>query len=171
MPLGFLFMGGRRYKRGRIMKILVLLIANFLALASISFALSMQLFGYTISYEPQQVEVINMQEQISQIQTYEFNEYVAKANNRKETQIILKELDYSRIGFINWDTSKSYTAVISQEGIITGVYIGLLEPEVIVEGSITQIKQNIADNNFLAVGNSLKVPFKLKLKLLLMRFW
>ena len=157
------------------MKTLKLLIYSVGLLLVISpayaFGFKFDLLGYTIEYEPSPTmqiinEVDTMQETTIE-QIHDFDEYINLANDQKQVQLILKELDYERIGFIDTDTSKEYTVFISVEGIILGVWEGLINPEITLSGSLIQIKYKAINQDFFGIAKSINIPFQVKLKLLI----
>jgi len=139
-------------------------------------------FGYKIRYN--QKETIDNTQEIPKKEavnlpiadaedlprkTDRFNDDIRHLNNNKEIQLILKELDYRKIGFINIDSQKSYTILINQEGIINGVLEGLEEPEIIIRGSYMGISEGAKQGNIRIIKQNLKIPFKLKMKLAWMK--
>ena len=136
-------------------------------------AFSFEAFGWKISWnEPVSREIIDEVGDMQDITiTNEFNNEIEFVNSFKETQLFLKELDYKRVGVIDVSVGISYTAVISEEGIISHIELGLNEPEVVIEADIDQIRNNIEANNFMAIKDNIHLPFKVKLKILMMKWF
>lgn len=132
-------------------------------------AISFNAFGYKISWNEQQIidEVGNMENAVI---TNEFDEEIAFINSFKESQMFFKELDYKRIGIIDLSTNMAYTIVI-EDGIILHVENGLNEPEAIIKANIPKIRDAILRNNFIELKNYIQIPFKVKLRILLSRWF
>jgi len=145
-----------------IMVILVILASNY----AFAFGFNFEVFGYTISYiQPAQQEIISEVDNMPRA-THEFDETINFINTIKETQMILKELSYNNLAFTDTDTNKGYTIIISDEGLITGVYEGYLNPEEYFSGSISTIKAYAESQSYMAIKQEINVPFRVKLKLL-----
>ena len=169
-------------------KILIISIVGMIVLSAVAFAFSFNwdILGYTISYNPPpDVEVINNvvpaqeQQQVNQVanivdekqydavvQIHDYDEQIKQANNIKELQFILKEMDYRRIGLINTDDGQEYTIYISQEGLIKAAAKGPDNPGAVITGSLKQITADIQNKNYLSLKDDIKIPFKVKMKLM-----
>jgi len=152
-------------------KLIIAIIIIIMINSNIANAFSVTAFGYKVSYNDNPKvtdEVGNMQN----IQfTNEFSEEIKFINSFKESQMFLKELDYGRIGVIDISTNIGYTDIITQEGIISHLERGINEPEAIIRVNIPKVAKSIENNNFAELKNLIHIPFKLKLKILLMRWF
>ena len=159
-------------------KIIYALMVSLLIPYALAFNFKIDMFGYTISYQPEQKEIIDEVDNMQTLPAYtyvntdeplplaEFNDMVIFLNSYKDTQFILKELGYNRLAFTDTDTNKGYTIVINDEGIITGVYEGYLNPEEYFSGSVKTIKAYVDSGSYMAIRNEITIPFRVKLKLL-----
>ena len=158
----------------------IMLISIWLSVNAFSF--KFDVFGYEISYNAEkETQVINnindegdvtmkQKSQIQYNQLHEFDELINQVNSYKVIQSLLKELDYTRLGFIDTDTNNHYTIFVGDDGIIQGVYVGLIQPQATLKGSINGITQHIQNGDLVGLKNSVEIPFRVKIRLLLMRF-
>ena len=147
-------------------KTIILLLAMLVSISTVS-AFSFEIFGYTIAYEkqPEIIDEVSSMRQVTSI----FDEEIKLLNSFKKTQLILKNLDYNRIGLIDTSTGKAYTIVV-KDGIILHIEDGLNDEEVIIKANVPFIKKSAENNNLNAVFNSIEVPFRVKLRLFFARF-
>ena len=150
-----------------ILKFIVLLVILSYSANAISF----NALGWKISWNEQPDIIDEVSNMENMAITTEFNEEIKFINSFKESQLFLKELDYKRIGIIDTSTSMIYTAVIDEDGIISHIEQGLNEPETIIKVNIPKVENAIINNNFIEIKNHIQLPFKVKLKILLMRWF
>lgn len=134
-----------------------------------SYAFEWNIGKYTIKYEKQEIQTIGEMPLQPIIDDGRFENYIKIANSNKETQLLLKELDYEKIGFVDEDTNKAYTFFIDMEGKIYKMQKGLIEPDVTLEGSLNKIENAYNKGNYNKINKLLKMPFKMRLKLFWMR--
>jgi len=149
-----------------IIKILIAMIIGGVMMANAN-AFRFEAFGWQVKWQ-EQPQIIDETDEPYFEQTNNFDEEIAIANSYKETQLFLKELDYERIGIIDTSTNEQYTIIISNEGIIERVEIGLNEPETIIRADMPMARKRVVENNFIGLRNYVKIPFKVKLKIILM---
>ena len=149
------------------MKKTLIFIGIFILLVGSVSAFKIDLFGYRIQYN-EKPKVIDMTQEV---ELEDFEEDIRLLNSIKEVQLVLKELDYRRIGFINKDDNSQFTFFINEEGKITKVSEGLLEPDVILKGSLSKIKKSAEQGNYAAIKKQVDVPFKVKFKLMIMKIF
>ena len=142
------------------MKVIIYLIMALITASSVyAFGFNFEVFGYTISYtQPEQQEIINEVDNMPRA-THEFDDTIKFLNTIKETQMILKELSYTNLAFTDTDTNKEYTIIISQEGLITGVYEGYVNPEEYFSGSLSTIKAYAESQSYMAIKQEVNIPF------------
>lgn len=115
-----------------------------------------------------QVQVVSPPPSLNEPQ---FTQEVAWLNTQGEVQMALKELDYSRIGLINTDNGKEYTAFISQEGNIEKVLIGNYGSQTTLSGSLLGVTDAANRGDIEGVLANVNIPFSVKMKLLWMKLW
>ena len=147
-------------------KTIILLLALLLTISTVS-AFSFEIFGYTIRYEKQPgiIDEVSSMRTVTDV----FDEEIRLLNGFKRTQLIIKNLDYERIGLIDTSTGKAYTIVI-KDGIILHIEEGLNDEQTIIKANMSFIKKSAENNDFNGVFNSIQVPFKVKLRLFIARF-
>ena len=143
----------------------------FIILSYAANAISFNALGYKISWNEQPSIIDEVGNMESIILSDEFNEEIKFINGFKESQLFLKELDYKRIGIIDTSTNMIYTAIIDENGIISHIEQGLNEPEAIIKINIPKVRKAVMSNNFMELKNQLQLPFKVKLRILLMRWF
>ena len=97
--------------------------------------------------------------------------YISEANHDKYVTSLLKELDYRRIGIVDTDTGKAYTLFTNQEGYITGMKRGLITPESIFKGSRSKIEQAHKNKDYGLIRELTEIPFRVKMKMVIMRWF
>ena len=150
--------------------VIIILMAALMAMPS--YAFEWNIGKYTIRYDKPEIETIGeMPLQPIIEDDGKFENYMKIANSNKEAQLLLKELDYEKIGFIDEDTNKAYTFFIDMEGKVYKMQRGLIGPDVVVEGSLKGLENAYNEGNYYKMQKLLKMPFKMRLKLMWMRVW
>ena len=150
-------------------KIIIALSIGVILMADAN-AFKVQAFGWEVAWNDRPLVVDSINKPYFE-RTMQFDEEIAIANSRKEPQLFLKELDYRRIGLVDVSNGETHTILISDEGIIQGVEIGLNEPETIVRADLPMIEELISEGNFRGIKSYIWMPFRMKLKIMLMRWF
>ena len=126
------------------------------------YAYEFNIWKYKIVYNPiVEEELIN-----AFIETHVFDAYVNEYNKQERINIIVSRLGYERIGIINKDNNFIYTIYLNELGKIYKVVDGFDDADFIAEVSISRIGRLARDNRFEDITKEVKVPFKVKLKIL-----
>lgn len=128
----------------------------------IAYAYEFKVWKYKIIYNP----VVEQEVVPTFTETHIFNEYVNEYNKQERLNSIVAELDYERIGIINTDNNFIYTIYIDEQGKITKVVNGFDDVDFIAKLSIKRIKSLTEQGRFEDLPNEIKLPFKVKLKIL-----
>lgn len=153
------------------MKKSLIALAMVILMATQAYAWGFEAFGYKIEYKVKQQS--SPIEQTSTLSTPPdettrlFGMEVDYLNSMPEVQMVLKELDYGRIGLYNTDDGNSYTAHINPDGTIKEVKSGLQSPEVVVQGSLSMVRGGVERGDVGMIKSSVKLPFVVKAKLLI----
>ena len=128
----------------------------------VAYAYEFNIWKYKIIYNPVvEEEVIN-----TFPETHVFDIYIKEYNKQDEINNIAAKLDYERIGIINTDNNFIYTIYINEQGEIIKVADGFDSVDFIAELSIKRIESLVKQGRFEDLPNEIKIPFKVKLKIL-----
>ena len=126
-----------------------------------AYAYEFNLWKYKIIYNPVVEEEI-----ISTFpETHVFDKYVGEYNKQEKINSIMARLGYGRIGIINTDSNFIYTIYL-ENGKIIKVADGFDNVDFIAELSIARIESLLKQDRFEDLPKEVKVPLKVKLKIL-----
>ena len=128
----------------------------------VAYAYEFNVWKYKIIYNP-----IVEEEVIATFpETHVFDLYVNEYNQQERLNGIVEKLNYRRIGIINMDNGFIYTTYLNEQGKITKVSDGFDNVDFIAELNIKKIESLAKQNRFEELPDELKIPFKVKLKIL-----
>ena len=187
------------YMRNRIMKKIIILAFALLMTMNMAYAFSFKIniLGYDISYDtPKEVEVIdNLQVKkplsnadipithsgvyetiktstIEPKPIHEFDRDIQNLNDIKEVRNTIAELGYSRIGFTDTDSNLRYVALVGRTGDIMSVYQDdAMHADAEIRGSLQKVKDYAYRGDYERLKLAVDVPLKVKLRLLMMRWF
>jgi len=128
----------------------------------IAYAYELNVWKYKITYNPL------VEKEIVPVftETNVFDRYVIEYNKQERINSIVARLKYERIGIINTDNNFIYTIYLNEQGKITKVTDGFDNVDFIAELSINRIESLIKQDRFEDITQEVKVPFKVKLRIL-----
>src|SRR3990167_3473256 len=188
------------YMRNRNMKKIVILAFALLVVANMAYAFSFKIniMDYDISYNtPKDVEVIdnlpeakkplsNADIPITHIGAYEviktsttepkpihaFDKDIQNLNNIAEVRNTIAKLGYSRIGFTDTDSNLRYVVLVGRMGDITSIYQdNAMYADAEIRGSLQKVKDYAYRGDYERLKLAVEVPFKVKLRLLMTRWF
>lgn len=125
-------------------------------------AYELNIWKYKIIYSPiVEEEIIN-----TFTETHVFDVYVNEYNKQDKINNIATRLEYERIGIINKDNNFIYTAYLNEQGKIIKVADGFDNVDFIAEVSINRIERLVIQERFEDLIKEVKIPFKVKLKII-----
>ena len=153
-------------KRIMVSIVLVLLIIDplgyFLWNDGIAYAYEFNILKYKMIYNPVvEEELIN-----TFIETHMFDNYVKEYNKQERINNLVAKLKYSRIGLINTDNNFIYTLYLNENGKIIKVVDGFDNVDFTAKLSISRIESLAKQQRFEDLPKEIKIPFKVRLKIL-----
>ena len=126
------------------------------------FAYEFKVWKYKVIYNP----IIEQEVIPTFTETHVFDLYVNEYNEQERINKIVAKLNYERIGIINTDNNFIYTVYLNEQGKITKVADGFDNVDFTAELSINRIESLVKQNRFEALPHEVKMPFKVRLKIL-----
>ena len=128
----------------------------------IVYAYELNLWKYKIIYNPLIEEEIIP----AFTETHSLDAYVNEYNKQNKVNNIVARLNYERIGLINIDNNFIYTIYLNKQGKIIKTADGFDNVDFIAKLSIIRIEKLVRQNRFEELPDEIKIPFKVKLKIL-----
>lgn len=128
------------------------------------YAYEFNIWKYRVIYNPAASAIT--EQELNFIETHEFDIYVNEYNKQERINSIVSKLGYERIGIINTDNNYIYTIYLDNEGKIIKVVDGFDDVNFIAELSIARIERLTKQERFEDLPQEIKIPFKVKLKIL-----
>jgi len=103
---------------------------------------------------------------------HEFDRDIQNLNNIAEVRNTIAKLGYSRIGFTDTDSNLRYVVLVGRMGDITSIYQdNAMYADAEIRGSLQKVKDYAYRGDYERLKLAVEVPFKVKLRLLMTRWF